>query len=80
MCLEKGRVGERHRRQTEKATVKMQQEPALTGKQQQQQQQERDKVMERQRKGKAPLRSKITEPVRAEKERDEGKTTMNARR
>lgn len=42
--------GARHRRQTEKATVKMQQEPALTEKQQEEQQQdeERDKVMERQ--------------------------------
>lgn len=41
--LEKGPGwGARQRRQTEKATVKMQQEPALTGKQQQ----ERGKVME----------------------------------
>lgn len=38
--------GARQRRQTEKATVKMQQEPALTGKQQQKQQEERAKVME----------------------------------
>lgn len=42
--------GARHRRQTEKATVKMQQEPALTEKQQQDE--ERDKVMERQHKAK----------------------------
>lgn len=55
-CVPGKRVewGARHRRQTEKATVKMQQEPALTEKQQQQEQQdeERDKVMERQHKAK----------------------------
>lgn len=44
--LKKGQGGgARQRRQTEKATVKTQQEPALTGKQQQQEG-ERGKVME----------------------------------
>lgn len=72
----KGRVGGATSSTDRKTNCKNATEPALTEKQQE----ERDKVMERQRKGKAPLRSKITEPARTERARDEGKTTMNARR